>query len=82
LKVRVVGTSCLGQPRGESLFKIARHIHTNQLGILWAPTKVGALGWISQQVTLGTHIITPLGTSTFLMWQWGVVCHFFHNNDT
>jgi len=51
----------------ENSFKVARHIYTNQLGFLWLPTQVGALGLISQQVSLGTHIITPLGTSTFLM---------------
>ena len=59
--------------KGKSFFKVARHIYTNQLGFLCLPTQVGALGWVLQQVNLGTHIITHLGTSTLLMWQWGVV---------
>jgi len=35
---------CLGQPRRESFFKDARHIYTNQLGILRSPTKIRSFG--------------------------------------
>jgi len=36
--------SVLNNLDGKISFKVARHTCTNQLGFLWLPTQVGALG--------------------------------------